>query len=307
MALGAGRGNYTPPAPVVALRGRLALIPALWANTGDAILIPDDFDPDSALYHEEAEMKNIRFMRLGDICGADLIAEPWGWNLSLRNALRRAGLRSPLPSDEYLATLRNLAHRRISRLFIQSWNEQRPDDEVELPVECKSMAEFEEVWNRLGNLFIKAPYSSAGRGVMRTAGSAPETVRRWAAGCIRRQGSVMAEKEMPHAFDFASEWGCEKGEATFLGWSVFSTSPEGRYINNNSGSQRIFEALIEAHTSIPVIDIVSVQKQILDRLIATHYHGLLGIDMLATSSGTVNPCVEINLRRTMGHLSLHSL
>lgn len=305
MALGAGRGMYTPPAPVVALRRKLALVAAIWANPGDAVLIPDDFQPDaSSLFFCEAQTKKLQLLRLSDICNRDFIPDPWGWNPSLRNALRRAGLRAPLPDDNYLSILRRLAHRRISREFIQKWNEFRPEESIAVPWECCSVDEFEEAWRRMGNLFVKAPYSSAGRGILRTQSSSPDAVRRWAKGCIRRHGSVMAEMEMPRSLDFATEWGCRRGEAHFLGWSVFSVSPDGRYVSNNASPQNELKALISVNVRIRVDEIVHIQKRILDNLIAPDYHGLLGIDMLAMPSGAINPCVEINLRRTMGHLPL---
>ena len=35
------------------------------------------------------------------------------------------------------------------------------------------------------------------------------------------------------------------------------------------------------------------------------YEGPLGIDMLVTSQGIIHPCVEINLRNTMGSILIH--
>ena len=41
MALGVGKGPYTPPAEVVRLRKEKSLLPALYADNGDFILLRD--------------------------------------------------------------------------------------------------------------------------------------------------------------------------------------------------------------------------------------------------------------------------
>lgn len=50
--------------------------------------------------------------------------------------------------------------------------------------------------------------------------------------------------------------------------------------------------------------IIDAQKTILQSMIAPRYSGPVGIDMLATADGHINPCVEINLRMTMGMVAL---
>ena len=56
--------------------------------------------------------------------------------------------------------------------------------------------------------------------------------------------------------------------------------------------------------SIDVIPLIERQQKILNEVIAPHYEGLFGVDLLVTADGRINPCVEINLRRTMGHATL---
>ena len=38
-------------------------------------------------------------------------------------------------------------------------------------------------------------------------------------------------------------------------------------------------------------------------MVAPHDTGPLGVDMLAGNDGTLNPCIELNLRRTMGFVA----
>ena len=45
---------------------------------------------------------------------------------------------------------------------------------------------------------------------------------------------------------------------------------------------------------------IELQRDAIAEVVAPGYSGPLGIDMLATGDGRINPCVEMNLRMTMG-------
>ena len=47
----------------------------------------------------------------------------------------------------------------------------------------------------------------------------------------------------------------------------------------------------------------SALAQLLSRWLRARYVGPLGVDLLITPTG-IHPCVEINLRRTMGHVAV---
>ena len=46
--------------------------------------------------------------------------------------------------------------------------------------------------------------------------------------------------------------------------------------------------------------IIDAQREALMEIIAPFYDGPAGIDMFSTTGNHINPCVEINLRQTMG-------
>ena len=54
---------------------------------------------------------------------------------------------------------------------------------------------------------------------------------------------------------------------------------------------------------IPVLLLDSIKQKITEQLRLPGYVGPFGIDMMVTKEG-LHPCVEINLRRTMGHVAL---
>lgn len=156
-------------------------------------------------------------------------------------------------------------------------------------------------------MFFKAPWSSSGRGVLYTADLTYEQTLQWIRGIIRSQGAVMAEKAYAKSLDFATEWTIDPQGTHFIGISVFEASKRGKYHRNYKGSQA------ELWNMIPNLrtDLIERQRATINKVIAPCYYGPLGIDMLVTDTGLIHPCIEINLRNTMGSVLIdpddHSL
>ena len=319
-ALASGLDFYTPPASVVTMRRSMALLPADWALPGEALLLQDPpFD-----------VASLRDLRVGDtplpvyipsdegsfseaISGTPLPSqvhiEPWGWNRDLRRRLLAAGVSEEcLPTPESLDRLRALSHRRTTIPFnrmIGLYDRSVAPLNLRTPVELCS---DEEVMNWLAENpggWLKAPWSSSGRGVLRTSDLEERHIRPWARGIIRRQGSVMAEPGVDRLIDFATEWHCADGKARFLGLSLFETSPRGKYQANLHLPQHEIEERIKKGAPDWGAHIIEAQRRALETLIAPEYSGPLGIDMMVDTDGLIYPCVELNLRRTMGAISLY--
>lgn len=315
---------YTPSKEVRLMRRSLALLPALFANPGDAILILDEkIEPalqgegtQERMLAERAEQlaeeKNLEIVGLSQLenfarRNPGLRIEPWGWNPTLKNQLRTHGIpEASLPSDESLRSLRELSHRRLTIPFNRFMAEELKEFDcvdAAVPLEISEEKGVSEFIAANPHGFLKAPWSSSGRGVMPIDSCPEEIVRQWALGTIARQGSVLAETGADRALDFATEWCLSEGRIEFLGFSLFKTSGRARYKGNVILSQaeiisqlRIEEATLRA--------IVEKQRQFLEENVAPKWTGPLGIDMLIDSRGKLRPCIEVNIRRTMGHVFL---
>ena len=110
----------------------------------------------------------------------------------------------------------------------------------------------------------------------------------------------MVEPIYEKILDCATEWIMSGGKATFLGVSVFEASGRGKYHRNIKANQLSLWNMIGVLTQ----QVIDKQRYALQSVIGTDYDGPVGIDMLLTSTGTLHPCVELNLRRTMGHVAL---
>lgn len=306
-ALGHGENYYTPPAPVVELRKRLSLLPAVYAVPGDFIMLMDDPDgPPDATHQAMVESKRLTVLTYDADLGAlpdDVSVEPWGWNPSLRQWLVDHGLNEEkLPTIAWLKKLRELAHRHTTVDFLRRCG--LPFSL--LPREMFTLHLATKWCQSHGDSYIKAPWSSSGRGVYRGFNPEARDLQQWIYGTIRRQGSVMVEPAWDRIIDYATEWRLNGGEAHFLGFSLFEVDDHCQYVRNVPGSQKDIEGYLAEHSSEgwKPVNVVAKQKDALEAIVAPHYAGLLGVDCLIDLDGNVNPCVEINMRRTMGMIGL---
>lgn len=334
-ALALGRANYTPPAKIVTLRKQLQLIQTPIARHGDIIIVSDDFlpatYPDKNLLAiiEEKEIVTIRLNQLADYISdstpSNYNIRPWGWNHSLRRQLLDARIDDKLlKTNEEIDTLRQLSHRHTTIPFQRHLQTSLPTLEVSLAKELFTVEEAMDYASSQDAVFFKAPWSSSGRGIIRydilTEGTTHMTgqessefvgnlmteqkLRKWLGGFIRKQGSVMGERAFKRAADFATEWMINDGEVDFLGLSLFNTSADGRYLGNRNISQTEIDLTLKRFSPFWSNDVIEAQRQALLDVIAPGYSGPAGIDMLIATDGSLNPCVEINLRYTMGMIAL---
>lgn len=310
-ALSQKNGNYTPPQKVVDLRRKEALFPAIWAKEGDFILLLDsqtrDELRDSAYYSlfEEKRLTAIHPDNIKEKLSEDYEIRPWGWNLSLRKILEENGV-DPLrlPTEKDIETLKSLSHRRTAIKFQNRMNDLMP--ECNFPVSKEFMNPYEalDFVGKFPDVYLKMPWSSSGRGVRRSLDLKAPQLKEWIMGSIKKQGSIIIDINLGRKADFASEWVCRNGKAEYIGSSFFKVNMRGRYQQNIMEPQEKINNLIRKHIDSDWEKVVDCQGKLLNELIAPYYNGPLGIDMLSDGKGNINPCVEINLRMTMGIVAI---
>lgn len=290
-ALANGGTNYFAPASIVRLRRSLELLPLIWSDGNDYILCENDKiisvnNPSSPLSAQDI-VRNI-----------DCV-EPWGWDRKIVSDLLKLGVESRiLPTEDEIENLRRLSHRRISVLA----NEVLGSPYV--PMECFTLEAAMEFARQNTGCYFKLPWSSGGRGVVATEELNQRQIEEWVKGAIRKQGSVLAETGVKRSLDFATLWNSANGEVTFEGFSVSISDGRGKYGGNLYGSQEALRNYIGKHVPRFNGGIVEKQRRFLNKEIAPYYKGKMGIDMMGDVSGNVFPFVELNLRRTMGHVAM---
>lgn len=299
MALATGSRSYTPPAAVCRFAERLSLLPALYAPE-QSILLSTASHPVNLPYYKIAIARGMKICGIRNI--EDYPVIPWGWNPALKARLSRAGKQSDtMPADSRLETWRGLAHRSTTIKILECYDDIESRGLMPEYFQDKDAAsEFATCRYGQGRgIVMKLPWSSSGRGVFINPDI--HTINR----AMSRQGGVMIEPLWEKTFDFASEWECMAGQALFKGFSVFLNEGGSRYGGNIVASGPYLKALICAHCNERDLDsTIAVLKTSLEKVVAPHYEGPLGIDMLCDRKRDINPCVEMNLRMTMGHVAL---
>jgi len=303
LALAANVANYTPPRAAVRLSTAGATLPLWYGDVGDMLLC---YGVPARWYDGVCEAFGIGVgLYPHSASGLALKPSPWGWSLSARKAFVDDGL-SPasLPTDEQLDVMRNLSHRRTSLMLAADLADAGIKGIAAAGAEITDAGRLASMLSGAQPLMLKMPWSSSGRGVVDTRLVGEDRAMKFGLDCIRRQGSVMAEPAYDRELDFAKLFECRDGKCVALGTSVFVTDSRGAYVGNLLADESERRRRVGEKTDIALLDIVTeALRQSIERRIAPHYSGVLGVDMLADRNGVLDPCVEVNLRRTMGYVA----
>lgn len=230
---------------------------------------------------------------------------PWGWSRVLKNRLLELGVdESVLPSDDRLIRIRHLSHRRTS-LHINQYLQDMGVDIPPLAIEANDISAIMDYLARHDRVVIKAPWSSSGRGVVDSALLNRQMFTDRCEGVIRHQGSIMVEKFLDRVLDFAMLFELNGGRCRYIGLSRFVNSRTGSYDGNIVCSQAIHHNAICRH--IDADQLTQVRHRLmsaLEKIIGAAYEGYCGVDMMIYNDENFTPrlapCIEINLRTTMG-------
>lgn len=305
LALAANLRNFTSPLAGRQLRAELGWLPALWASASDYILVNDVATAMSSWEHErdrlgfaDAPRQFVAKTVLSRL-PIDQV-DPWGWDLAIKYELMRCGIDAGLlPSDDALAAIRLLSHRRTAVQLLQQL--QGPG------LVGQSFEQFDAELPPYPCV-IKAPWSSSGRGVRFFDGQCQTADVRWVEHVIEQQGSVIVEPYYNKVKDFGMEFYAHAdGRVTYLGLSVFATR-NGTYLDNIVAPEAEKLDMLTPYVSADLLQFVRAEicRQMAP-IINHRYDGCFGVDMMVVKGDTgylLHPCVEVNLRRTMGWVAL---
>ena len=308
LALAANLSNFTAPHAGRQLRADLGFIPAIWAAADDFVLVENV---------EDAERRFLRLTRrpFGRFIAKDLLCklqfsavDVWGWDLAIRAYLLRWGVEAVvMPTVTQIDAIRQLSHRRHAMQLLESL--QMPGT-IGCASETDQMDIIADRLHRGEHLVVKAPWSSSGRGVRFMEGDMNIYDKGWVRHVIEKQGSVMVEPYYNKVKDFGMEFVSDgKGLVSYVGLSLFQTS-NGAYTGNILASEDEKEHMISRYISVDLLKAIR-QKicTLMGVLLKDRYAGAFGIDMMVVRRDDgdgflLHPCVEINLRRTMGHVAI---
>ena len=323
LALASNLRQFTAPHAGRQLRSDLSFIPALWADEGDLVLVDDIDNARDKVRHLGGDLVDkvefITKVQLAHFIKTEFLdsVHPWGWDLSLKGELEHIGIPEiALPCDAILNKVRALSSRQWAAEHLQSG--------VRF---VQSVAEVKSLVREWGKAVIKAPWSSSGRGVRFVSadefreGSGYPSFERWVGNIIYRQGGVTVEPYYNKVMDFGMEFEMVDGKVLYRGLSLFDTIKNAYSGNVLCPEDKKVEMMARYVSPERLLQIRQHVIDVMEPALKGIYSGPFGVDMmiyakeqnLPASDGAssdvqddfgVNECIEVNLRRTMGHVAI---
>lgn len=306
IALACNVRQFTPPMQPALLHRAGAALPFWLGDADDWMLVPED-----CLTKVEHWIDSIGFegpRPMTSASGLEISAlAPWGWSLDACRQFRQAGVCEGLIDfyENNVGDYRNYSHRRNTIKLLGLLQEKGYDVPDVPTVEATDIDRILDFVSVNGAAFIKAPWSSTGRGVFPVCRGTLQASAERIKGIIRRQGSVLVEPALDKVLDFAMLF--LDGGRQFAGFSLFFNATTTSYGGNFVASDETILSVLDRYI-LPSYakSLGRCLTELLPSLFPL-YHGPVGVDMLIyrSTNGTyrIDPCVEINLRFTMGFVA----
>lgn len=276
IALGNGVKHFNPPYAALRLQEDLAALSQIWQRRDDS-------------------MHPI----------------PWGWDYDTRSYLNKEFKikQKELPTDEELETLRQLSSRKTTIDIISKLHSYSEEfRHVSLPVYIDKEEILIDYLANNENFVLKTPWSSSGRGLSISKVISKETMLKHGVATIRKMGGIITERWYEKIQDFAMLFYVGRNDVEFVGYSLFDNDEQGTYRSGKLMSNDMIEASLPATCEIAKTALTDILREIFAPVMNKPWEvGYIGVDMMIVE-GTeesqpdffVHPCVEMNLRCTMG-------
>lgn len=301
LSLACGEPNFTPPAMARKIKRDLQLIQIWLCEDGYVYSTCDEIN---ACFVERvkscfSDMGNIRLYD-GKV---DINKfSPWGWSRSVISEIRKTF--SHLPNVD-VEGIRMLSHRKTA-VFICEYlkNNLSEAKSIPIPIVCNDEKAVIEAINTFGVCMVKAPWSGSGKGVFRVDNKNYRVYSNWIRSVIQKQGSVVCERFLDKVRDFALEFYSDGKSVKYVGPSIFFNNSRFSYEKAIVASSDILEFQLLKFMSGHYFErLKGALLSALEQFVPNVYTGYFGVDMLVYEEFGefhIMPCVELNLRMTMG-------
>lgn len=327
ISLASNLERFTAPHAARKLRNDLGFLPVIWAGVDDVVIVDD-------LGAAKEGMRRIGLHPEGIVADSSEFPEileygsknrvevcPWGWDAPVRTELKAMGIPvEALPTMGKVNGIRLLSSRAwVAEHLLKSLR--GIDMTTGEAYAFDNLESVKDFLHKHGQIVLKAPWSSSGRGVRyvsdaednsnNTHGLTPQ-LEGWINNIVLRQGCIMAEPYYNKVCDFGMEfYAHSQCEIEYRGLSLFQTV-NGAYTGNILDKEDHKEMLLTR--MVPQGLLHEIKAKVIETLgkeFSGKYEGPFGIDMMVVKANgsdcedvLVNPCVEMNLRMTMGHVAI---
>ena len=311
-----GSKYYKPNANIVKMQEDLAFLPAWYASPNDFVLTKQAPTEDFLSSVQSLNPLAKAITSADFILGKEQLLEEeinlWGispQSVHLFEQLKKQyDLQLKIP--EWKEIHLSLGGRLTSKECLSFLIDNLPTIEKRiLPIYLSDLSEIEKyIINSKEKQVVKAPYSSSGRGLIwLLPEKLAQSEKQILSGMLKKQKEVSVEPALNKILDFSMHFEINQ-EVSFVGYSLFQTNNKGVYEKSILANQEKLEIQITDLINKELL--LSVKNKLLSFIQGKYtpeYKGKLGVDMLIYQTGNhyhLNPCVEINMRKSMGYLAI---
>lgn len=311
LALANDDANFYATQSVRQMQNDLSFLPALWSDEGDFVVSDNPEMADCQLRRLNVNTPRVTFVKHSGISGLDVSAiDVWGWDSAVRRTLVNDGINSDLlPDVATMEKIRRLSNRSFAYDVLREVRGRISGlcGEGDICSTVDDLNHFVALWR---DVVLKAPWSSSGHGLRFAHEVIRPPLSGWCNNIIRKQMNVCIEPQYNKIMDFGMEFHSDGlGGIIYCGLSIFNAE-KGMYTGSVIATERSKTLMISRYISENIL--ININENL--KIIFSHsfngvYTGPFGVDMMVVASADnrdfiVHPCVEVNLRRTMGHVAL---
>lgn len=318
MAVVNGSPFYQPPQLLQTFEREMAPIMQFLSSPDDIVVLEDDRNQ---LYAASSLLTGnsprfLTFTELYNNAQSFNYLVPWGWSPALYNRFSPVWHKF---SDEFRASkngawnpifptlLNRITSNKILLQILDKHEISGLINSNSVPVLCTTPEQIEKIFSTLGQIVLKAPISSSGRGVLMLRKNILNNANKaWIKSVIEHQGGIITEPLFKKIADLSFHFNLKNSRAEYLGCIFFKTNSnggfQGCYLNNPPEIERFLQSV-----SKTINEIIPVLTRLIEQNYGIHYDGYIGVDaMIVDENNTIclHPCVEINMRSTMGLVTL---
>ena len=323
MAIANGESTYNPPTHLKKFEDDLAMLPYFLCDSKDFVLVPKNINLNFIEYLQSLGFNLPNFVT----SAADLpksthiqLISPWGWSPAAHKKLNQFIHNcSPNwenhPMSKWKSSHSTLLSRETTYKFIAELikikNKSYNLIEIPfLPLKVNTLEDIKNLHEKISPpILLKTPLSASGRGHFKIRDLHEHAEKSgWIKSKLLRQKHLFAEPFLNKVLDVSFHFMVEENEIKYLGNTFFETDAKGQFTGCHVGfpKQSCFDKFFLTDTCLQAKELLLSGLHQLE--INKDYQGPLGIDAIFFEKpcGTIslNPCVEVNLRHTMGLVNI---
>ncbi len=318
LAMVAKEGSkYQPKKSHQLLENDLSILPLAWARRDDVVLVKEMPSRDHLVRLKNYGVVIPELLKIGE--EEDLLErkigglKPWAWGPVASHKLRKylpaapefvdLGWKNWQVQDAYLFSKK--AGLDLAKMFSE-----------EVGQWCKSkeeVIEFVRDFSKDGDVLLKAPWSSAGRGHLRLIdGEWSEISKSWLDKILAQQGGVVVEPWLDRVLDFSAQYEVTKDSVKLIGMTRVINDAAGRYLGTmvhhkwTIGLDSKLTEFLFRNEKVMQLYKVEMPKRIKE-MVSDDFSGNFGVDamvFLHNGEYRLRKVVEVNPRVTMGKAAL---